>query len=552
MAAVRLCGNRPWCQEPAAPPCHTSGYISLPPPTIAAVKKLPQCLRLPLFSWSLETRTFVRVDEALTHLAFAPDGCIAFLDLAALHHLATLVLLRRRQRTMHWQEKEIVEVKSQKYTSMVKDVRQAFDSEISLPGRAVLSTLIGRNTPESVAEKSKVGKCSVRRCGASVDHAYSSVCADHADWQLYHPIDVGKAKLEFPELGTTLLHPLLGQCKVYFERGECVTPADAERRGRIVAAGLWLDDIYKLLAGEHQYGKRCDGLFAAFGMPTSMLVQMAATTRHLHTAKRAEGNAKQLKSAVESLSTYGYAADALATTCADLATRHIGSLHAPAKLIRASYKEISYLVSAVAAVCIRRLYGTCNSFSFRVIVGRHPPEEKHTYARTIDAANPNPATLLRLRALPPDAQILVQNAEALTFGCLMAITEAYAAVTFCGSIVAASGPVELRYTGQKIGFVWHCVVQAARSSDGNGSVCTSSPALTDDVTLRPLINQRRLVIVDNAVGDPLSDLHTALVNEVAADVSSAKQIYSGLHTNQAIQLFYRHSKMLETLANLLV
>lgn len=553
MGVVRLYGDAAWCGEPAVMLGHDGPAMAIPKgPLRDAVRAVHPNLRLPLFEFDT-SHGFVRVDEALMHLSFAPDGSLVAVDICAAYELAKLVLTHRKLKKVAWPKDDApFTVTSLKLRQLNDDVQKAFAQRdqppLDLPKARLLSAVTTKLRCEDVAVKTNPCVCAIRRCGNKINLGkLVPVCPDHVNWTLLHPIPCAPhMTAALPQLEAPLLHLLIGQRGVYFASGECSTNEDALRRGRLVAAGKYLDDMFLLLGNQHKYGMRCEGLLSALNVQTGTLVTMMQTTQLLMTTKHSSTGFGAFKAMVNSLAVYGYALNIVPHTNA-IAKVYVGSGAAPAQLIGATHEGSKYLLSAVTVVCIRRLWGGCNlSFTYRVVAGRALPSA--SYVVQLDAANPDPLIIAALRQVQPSEEVAVLNSEFLSWGLLMAISECYGPVTFSGSPVAACGFVNARHTGEPIGFVWHCVVQAAKhEANSAGRFFTGSAVLSDDYELRALIDPKRLGVVDSAIGDPLGDVFTARMNDVDPHPSSAKQIYGGLAADQAADRFHRYRNILQSL-----
>jgi hypothetical protein len=552
---VQLLGDEDHVVTPAVEAAHRGVLARVPKQFWRNIKLIPAALKTPLFTYDLEANTFVRVEAALDHLSF-DRGMLVAVDLAAAYNLA----LYAAHTGPALQRKHVLQksgpVCSVKRNEMCALVSARFPGPVALPpAKGVVSVVLGALQFEAVAPGSRANKsqCAVKRCTRDPGPV-GGLCVEHAKWSLKVPVPCdGAICARLPFLrDTPWLYTLLGWPGVYFDRG--VSPDLSAQRGRLLV-GLFFDDVYSIMAkGNKHWGDRCAALARVcvqhWGLAT-ILVRMVETQEVLRFALH-QPNATGAAQMVAGLSEWFYACDCLTQERTFPALRISRFLNEPALentaslLLAEDERENRYVVSSVAACCVKALFTPLTNFTYRVCAGRRVREAD--FAFVVDAACvAGLVDFARLRQVPSDQQVLVKHAEMLSMGLLLHIAQIAAPVTFQGSLVAACGGFRARATGRHTGFVWHLVVQGARSDNPNGFFDTSGAVDTTDESLRQHCAPSMLVRESEDDVDPLLNLSLALHNNAKASPSAERVVYRNFTLSQATGRYTRRSEKLVAL-----
>lgn len=550
--------------SPPVEVAHNGVLAFIPKRFYKSIVKLPPAFRTPMFTYDLEADVLVNVEQSLDHLHFS-HGSVVSIDLAAAYSLALLDAhtAAGTKRRMVLSSKG--GVKSLKRTNMCKLIQSRFDGSLALPPtRGVVSTVLGalqfeKFSPGPLRHKAT---CSVVRCGRETDPV-GGLCAQHAQWGLMAPIPIavdGIVDKRFPWLaGTPWLYDLLGWPGIYFPKG--LSRDHTAQRGRILSAGLFLDEIFSVMTGGNKvYGDRCAALARACladDCTAAVLVRMVEAQTILRSAQK-QPNTSGVDQMIASLAEWGYGCDRITGDGSRKfpAMRMSRFTEDPVSELTASLIVLRYpaindpgsngrqVVSVVAAHCVRALFTPLAGFTYRAVAGRTVDRTEFTH--TVDAAclDKRP-DYQHLAQLGPTENVLVENAEMLTMTMLYWIVRITAPVTFCGSLVAACGGFEAKATGRSAGFPWHLVVQGARSERSiNGHLDESGSVDTADESLRRHCVPAMLARTPETDVDPLLNVSVSLHNNVPPDPAAERTVYRGFTATQATARFNRRSGQL--------
>ena len=544
---VQLFNFSPQVLSPAVKPGHDGPLAQLGKEHYAFVKAIPhKAPRTPLFTVDVDRKTFVNVDEALSHLHFE-NGVLTGMNPVALYSL--VAFLRHsgeegRPKGLKWLDKT-TEVSSVTRKKLLERVDGELGKLVELPYwcGSLAGCAVGTTLNRVVPAKFKRSKnCAIKGC--TKPSVAGGLCADHHEWRLGLPVDCTKVLAAHPFLTEPgWIYTLLGWPGVYLDGS--LPFEGAEARGRLVAYKFF-DDVFTLLTGLNaNYGRSVDALtriVCTGRCAPTIMVRMVNAMMPLTAARSVMARANftemvanlQLWGFGHYTPGHGYLALKPSQFMADTAGEH------GARLTHVNYRGLDYLVNGIFAHCVRRLYSS--RFTFRVCAGRIPPG---TYEHTIDAAAPD--TVFAANFAPSEA-VLVTNAEMLTMGLLAEISKLPCSVTFAGSLVAACGGFKAAATRQLTGFVWHVVFMASRSSlCPNGVYDETGKVDHSDESLRRNIVPFAVNQIEGKNYDTLTLVNQSLQNDFRADPIAEKRIYDG-RTREAAS--YEFTKRRETLFEL--